>query len=108
MKYNLSQIMQSAWKIFRKMGTTFSEALHRAWQSAKARPENERRITKAAADAGIIEEYHTWSDWKKAGYEVIHGSKAVFQAVLIYASKGDGAEYKASFFTASQVAPLTE
>ena len=107
MKYNLSQIMKRAWELFRKLEISFSEALHRSWASCKARPENDARIAKAAADAGITEEFHTWSDWKKAGFEVIHGCKAVFQAVLIHASKGDGAEYKASFFTASQVAPFT-
>ncbi len=41
MKYNLSEIMHRAWAIFRKRKTTFAEALHRAWQAAKATPENE-------------------------------------------------------------------
>ena len=36
----------------------------------------------------------------------IHGSKALFRAVLIWASHGDGATYKASFFGASQVQPI--
>ena len=36
MKFNLSQIMTKAWQIFRKGKTTFAEALHRAWQAAKA------------------------------------------------------------------------
>lgn len=46
-----------------------------------------------------------WADWKAAGYEVIHGSKALFRAVLIWASHGDGKTYTASFFGASQVQP---
>jgi hypothetical protein len=37
---------------------------------------------------------------------VEHGAKALFQAVLIYSSKGDGQTYRASFFGASQVQPL--
>ena len=106
MKYNLSQIMTQAWKIFRKAEITFAEALHRAWASAKARPINDDRIKAAKAAAGIEEQTETWSGWKALGYEVIHGSKALFQAVLIYASKGDGMTYKASFFGASQVQPI--
>lgn len=106
MKYNLSKIMSKAWELFRKLKITFSEALHRAWQSAKAAPVNADRIAAAQAAAGIDEECNTWAGWKKAGYEVIHGSKALFQAILIYASKGDGETYKASFFSASQVQPL--
>lgn len=106
-RFNLSEIMTKAWKIFRKLdGLTFGECLHRAWNSAKAAPVNEERIQAAKEAAGIVEECRTWSDWKKAGYEVIHGSKALFQAVLIHASKGDGKTYRASFFGASQVQTL--
>ena len=53
--------------------------------------------------AGIIEETNTWSGWKKLGYEVLHGSKALFGTELIWGSKGDGAIYKARFFGRSQV-----
>lgn len=107
MKYNLSRIMTRAWRIFRKLGISFSEALHRAWQSEKAQPINSQRIEEAKAAAGITEDCNTWSAWRDLGYEVIHGSKALFQAVLIYASKGDGATYTASFFSAAQVQPIT-
>lgn len=102
-RYDLSKIMKRAWQIFRKMNISFSEALHRSWISAKAAPINEKRIEEAKAAAGITEETRTWSDWKKAGYEVIHGSKALFGCDLIYGAKGDGAIYKARFFGASQV-----
>ena len=61
------------------------------------------RIAKAKAEAGITEETSTWSGWKEAGFEVLHGSKALFSVELIHGSKGDGANYKASFFGASQV-----
>ncbi len=107
MKYNLSQIMTRAWKLFRKLEITFSEALHRSWISAKAADENENRIKTAKAEAGITEEVNTWSGWKNAGFEVLHGSKALFQAILIYGSKGDGATYKGSFFGRSQVQEVT-
>lgn len=103
MKYNLKNIMTAAWRIFRKYMISFGEALHRAWLSAKAEPINAQRIEAAKAEAGILEEVATWDGWRKAGYEVIHGSKALFGADLIYGSKGDGAIYKARFFGASQV-----
>lgn len=104
MKYNLRSIMLRAWKQFRKNDSlTFAECLHRAWLSEKAKEVNQERITTAATAAGITEEVNTWSGWQKAGYMVIHGSKALFQAVLIYGSRGDGATYKGSFFGRSQV-----
>ncbi len=103
MKYNLSQIMKKAWELFRKAEITFPEALHRAWLSAKAVEINQNRIEKAKEAAEVTEETNTWSEWKKLGYEVIHGSKAVFGADLIWGSKGDGAIYKARFFGRSQV-----
>jgi hypothetical protein len=103
MKYNLRKIMLRAWELFRKLEITFSEALHRAWVSAKAEPVNAARIAAAKAAAGIEEEANTWAGWKALGFEVIHGSKALFGADLIHGSKGDGAIYKARFFGASQV-----
>ena len=103
MKYNLSQIMKKAWELFRKGKIAFAEALHRAWLSAKAVKINQKRIEDAKAAAGVEEETNTWSEWKKIGYEVIHGSKALFGADLIWGSRGDGAIYKARFFGRSQV-----
>ena len=106
MKYDLRKIMLAAWKIYRKGGQSFSESLHRAWISAKAEPVNAERIETAKAAAGITEETNTWSGWQKLGFEVIHGSKALFGTDLIYASKGDDATYNASFFGVSQVRPI--
>lgn len=103
MKYNLSQIMKKAWELFRRFEITFAEALHRAWLSANAVTINLKRIDDAKAAAGVEEETNTWSEWKKIGYEVIHGSKALFGADLIWGSRGDGAIYKARFFGRSQV-----
>ena len=40
MKYNLHEIMCKAWKLYRKGVGSFAEALHRAWNSAKAAPIN--------------------------------------------------------------------
>ena len=97
MKYNLSKIMTKAWQLFRKYAISFSEALHRAWQAAKAAPINA---------AGITAECNTYSAWREAGFEVVHGSKALFQVILIHASRCDNATYKASFFSASQVNPI--
>lgn len=106
MKYDLRKIMVSAWRLYRKGGLSFAECLHRAWMSAKAEPVNAERFEAAKAAAGITEQTETWSGWKKLGYEVVHGSKALFGADLIYASRGDGAIYKARFFGASQVQPI--
>lgn len=102
MKYNLSKIMTKAWATFRKKEITFAEALHRAWNSAKAEPVNAARIEAAKAAAGILEPVSTWSGWKAQGFTVKHGSKALFSVELVHSSKGDGAIYKAAFFGQSQ------
>ena len=106
MTYNLHEIMCKAWKLFRKGIGTFAECLHRAWNSAKAEPINAQRIAEARQSAGVTEQVNTWAGWKAAGYEVQHGAKALFQAVLIHASKGDSPTYRASFFGRSQVQPV--
>ena len=96
--------MLRAWRLFGEAeGMTFAEALHRAWVSEKAKPVNAERIQTAKQEAGITEQTETWSRWKELGYEVIHGSKSLFGAELIYGAKGDGATYKARFFGRSQV-----
>ena len=93
MKYDLKSIMLRAWKNYRKYKElSFAECLHRAWLTAKAESINAERIKR---------------EWKKAGYEVIHGSKALFGTELIWGSKGDGAIYKARFFGQSQVQEVT-
>ena len=107
MKYDLRAIMTRAWAIFRKAAVTFAEALHRAWLSAKAAPVNAARIAAAKYAAGIAEPVNTWAGWKAIGREVIHGSKCLFQILLIHGSHGDGATYTASFFAESQTAPTT-
>lgn len=106
-KYDLRAIMLRAWRNYRKGGLTFGECLHRAWLSAKAEEENARRIETAKAAAGITEQAETWSGWKALGYEVIHGAQALFGVSLIWGSRGDGTEYKARFFGASQVQLMT-
>lgn len=106
MTYNLHEIMCKAWKLFRKGIGTFAECLHRAWNSAKAEPINAQRIAEARQSAGVTEQVNTWAGWKAAGYEVQHGAKALFQAILIHATKGDTATYRTSFFGRSQVQPM--
>ena len=105
--FNLSEIMLRAWRLYRaNEGLSFPEALHRSWLSAKAEPINARRVEEAKAAAGITEEARTWSGWRELGREVIHGSKALFGAALIYGSKGDGAVYHARFFGRSQTCEI--
>ena len=105
-RYNLHDIRHQRRKPDRKGGGRFAEARHRAWNSAKAAPVNSQRIEEAQQAAGVAEPVNTWAGWKAAGYMVEHGAKALFQAVLIHSSKGDGQTYRASFFGASQVKPL--
>lgn len=105
--FNLREIMLRAWRNFRKGGISFAEALHRAWLSAKAEPINAARIAEAKAAAGITEETNTWAGWKALGMEVVHGSKALFGATLLWGSRGDGKTYEARFFGASQVQEIT-
>lgn len=103
-KYDMRTIMVRAWNLFRKLGEiSFAEALHRSWISEKAAPINAERIAAAKAAAGCTEDADTWSGWQKRGYEVRHGSKALFGADLIWGSHGDGAVYAARFFGKSQV-----
>ncbi|MBQ6365443.1 MAG: hypothetical protein IJI61_03420 [Oscillospiraceae bacterium] len=103
MRYDLRAIMLRAWRLYREGKGSFAECLHRAWISEKAAPVNAERIQEAKQAAGITEETNTWYGWKQLGFEVIHGSKALFGCDLIHGSKGDGAIYKARFFGASQV-----
>ena len=107
MRYDLSRLMKKAWKIYRKTkGISFTESLHRAWLSIKAEKVNNPRIETAKKAANVSEPVNTWARWKELGFEVIHGSKSLFSAVLIWGSRGDGATYKASFFGESQVQPI--
>lgn len=106
MRYDLRAIMLRAWRLYREGKGSFAECLHRAWISEKAAPVNAERIEAAKQAAGIFEEVKTWAGWKAAGFEVVHGSKALFGVDLIHGSRGDGAIYKARFFGASQVQAL--
>ena len=97
-KYDLSRIMGTAWKFFRKGAQSFAVALRMAWSNAKAHRE-------AKAAAGITEDTHTWSGWKKLGYEVIHESKAVYKAILNDPATKSGTRITC-YFGASQVQPI--
>ena len=95
MKYNLSSIMRAAWRIFRKGVESFAKALRMAWANAKA-----HRAAKTAA--GITEETHTWSGWQELGMEVIHGSKALYKALILDPTTKSGTRV-ACYFGLSQV-----
>ena len=97
-KYNLSGIMRAAWGFFRKGVYSFSLALRMAWANAKA-----ANTAKAAAE--ITEETHTWYGWKELGYEVIHESKCLYQAVLSDPATKSGTR-RTSYFGLSQVQPI--
>ena len=98
-RYNLSSIMRAAWGIFRKGIASFSVALRMAWANAKTH--------NAAKDvAGITEETHTWAGWKRLGYEVLHESKALYQAVISDPTTKSGTR-RTSYFGLSQVQPIS-
>jgi len=97
-KYNLSGIMRAAWGFFRKGVSSFSLALRMAWANAKA-----QNAAKAAAE--ITEETHTWYGWKELGYEVVHESKCLYQAVLSDPTTKSGTR-RTSYFGLSQVQPI--
>lgn len=97
-KYDLSNIMSAAWRIFRKGVQSFAVALRMAWANAKAH--------NAAKDAaGITEETHTWAGWRDLGYEVIHESKCLYRAILSDPATKKGTRV-VCFFGASQVKPI--
>lgn len=97
-KYNLSSIMKAAWRIFRKGIQSFALALRMAWANAKTH-------NAAKAEAGVIEETHTWAGWKNLGFEVIHESKALFKAIISDPATKSGTRVT-SYFGASQVQPI--
>lgn len=108
MTYELKDIMTNAWRIRRKHNVDMSEALHRAWQCVKLDRENTLRIIEASSHAGVSQGCRTWSGWREMGFMVRHGERCKFQVTLLAPSKGDGATYIASFFTADQVDRMTD
>lgn len=107
MRETLREIMRRAWALHRRYGElSFGECLHRSWSVWRAVPVNAERIEAARLAAGVTERVNTWAGWRNEGYEVQHGSRALFGCDLIYASRGDGAVYRARFFSESQVRPL--
>lgn len=99
MKYHLSSIMRAAWRLYRKGADSFSLALRTAWANEKARHSAQR-------DAGVAEEAHTWAGWRRLGYEVRHGSRAMYQITITDPATKSGTRW-ASFFGRSQVQPVT-
>ena len=98
-RYNLSKIMRTAWKFFRKGVQSFAVALRLAWANAKAHDE-------AKAAAGITEDTHTWAGWRDLGYEVIHESKALYKAIVSDPATKSGTRVTCYFGT-SQVEPIS-
>ena len=99
MKYHLSSIMRAAWRLYRKGAVSFSQALRTAWKNEKARHS-------AQEAAGITEEAHTWAGWQRLGYEVRHGSRAMYQTTIADLATKSGTR-RASYFGRSQVQPVT-
>ena len=98
--YNLKSIMNRAWRLFKEGFAVFAECLRSAWREAK-------EFAQAIRANLIDEEIHTWYGWKELGYEVIHGSKNVFQVTIIDTKTKNGTRV-ISYFTKSQVAVVEE
>ena len=98
-QYDLRNIMNAAWRIFRKGVQSFAVALRMAWANAKAH-------NAAKAEADITEETHTWAGWRDLGYEVIHESKALYKAILSDPATKKGTRVTC-YFGASQVQPIS-
>ncbi len=105
--YDLQHIMLKAWSTHTRKRLPFPEALRRAWLSEKTRPLNEALIARAKQEAGVTEDVNTWYRWKELGFEVVHGSKALFQTDLVQNSHDNVKLYRASFFGSSQVRPAS-
>lgn len=97
-KYNLSSIMQAAWRFFHKGVASFAVALRMAWANAKA-------TAAAKAAANVSEETHTWYGWKGYGFEVAHESKALYKVTVNDPDTKSGTRVIA-YFGMSQVVPL--
>ena len=77
---------------------------------------NAETIATTCALKGIVEEVHTYDRWKKMGYQVRRGSKALFSCMIwkyVHAVDVDSEDEtakmfmrKASFFGFSQVEPI--
>lgn len=91
--------MRGAWKIYRENEISFGEALHIAWIVAK---ENRKALEAARDAAGVNEEVHTFYGWKKRGFEVLHGMRAVFKAIVTDETSKSGSRVL-SYFSKSQV-----
>lgn len=94
-KFNLVSIMKEAWKIFRTGKYSFGTSLKIAWSNAKL-----HNLIKE--HEGVEEETHSWAGWKTLGYEVKHGSTALY-SVMVAAPETKTGYRKKSFFGASQV-----
>ena len=93
MKYNLSEIMHKAWKLYRKGVSSFAEALHRAWNSAKAAPVNAQRIEEAQQAAGVAEPVNTRRKGLVSGgaYPQQQGRRPDLPGIVLWCIAGEAA-----------------
>lgn len=96
--YNKQTIMYTAHKFYRdgRFGS-WTNCLRMAWLRA--------RIIKSALD-GIGREAKTYSGWKEAGFEVIHGQRTVKQCVVPSVRYKNQDNEILSFFVKRQVCVL--
>ena len=68
MSYNLSQIMKSAHRNYKKGGKTFSECLKSAWSFAKLQESFSPEAVKSRTDKFLAERHEAMSKTAKATY----------------------------------------
>lgn len=98
-KYNMKNIMKSAWKFVKaNRANGMDEALRMAWYNAKL---------VVAAQEKHETELRTHTEWKEVGRVVIHGQHCVEQ-IVVNDSKTKNGKRTLSFFTYEQTCPIEE
>lgn len=95
-RYNLSQIMKSAWRSYKRAGNerTFSECLKSAWSLAKLQEYCSSEAVKARTDQFLAERHEAMSNAAKATMDKGYNNKSIPASAYYTASTGRyGAHY---------------
>ena len=94
MSYNLSQIMKSAHRNYKKGGKTFSECLKSAWSFAKLQESFSPEAVKSRTDKFLAERHEAMSNTAKATMDKGYNNKSIPASAYYTASTGRyGAHY---------------
>lgn len=95
-RYNLSQIMKSAWRSYKRAGNerTFSECLKSAWSLAKLQEYCSPEAVKARTNQFLAERHEAMSNAAKATMDKGYNNKSIPASAYYTASTGRyGAHY---------------